>query len=63
MLFSSFVFVFAFLPLALAGYYVAARFGRAPAAAWLVVASLIFYGWWDPRFVLLSCREANGRSG
>jgi D-alanyl-lipoteichoic acid acyltransferase DltB (MBOAT superfamily) len=53
MLFSSFVFVFAFLPVALGGYYLAARFGRALAAAWLVAASLVFYGWWDPRFVLL----------
>jgi D-alanyl-lipoteichoic acid acyltransferase DltB (MBOAT superfamily) len=52
-LFNSFVFVFAFLPVALCGYYLAARIGRAPAAAWLVAASLVFYGWWDARFVLL----------
>ena len=53
MLFNSFVFVFAFLPVALCGFYLMARLGRAPAAAWLVAASLVFYGWWDARFVLL----------
>jgi alginate O-acetyltransferase complex protein AlgI len=53
MLFNSFVFVFAFLPLALCGYYLASLLGRGPAAAWLVVCSLVFYGWWDARFVLL----------
>lgn len=51
MLFSSFIFLFGFLPAALAGFFVAGRFGRPVAAAWLVVASLAFYGWWEPRFL------------
>jgi alginate O-acetyltransferase complex protein AlgI len=53
MLFNSFGFLFAFLPLALCGYYIAASFGRSPAAVWLVGCSLVFYGWWDARFVFL----------
>jgi D-alanyl-lipoteichoic acid acyltransferase DltB (MBOAT superfamily) len=52
MLFNSFVFV-AFLPLALAGYFLAARVGRRPAGLWLILASAVFYGWWDARFVAL----------
>ncbi|MBV9812814.1 MAG: MBOAT family protein [Acetobacteraceae bacterium] len=53
MLFNSYVFLFAFLPVALAGFYALSRLGRRPAAVWLVLASLVFYGWWDPRFVVL----------
>lgn len=48
MLFNSYVFLYAFLPLALAGYFLLGRAGRVPAAVWLVAASFIFYGWWDP---------------
>ena len=53
MLFNSIVFVYGFLPLALAGYYTSARFGRRPAILWLIFASFIFYGWWNPAFVPL----------
>ena len=53
MLFNSYGFLFAFLPLALAGFYVSSRVGRQPAAAWLIVASFFFYGWWNPVFVIL----------
>ena len=53
MLFSSLVFIFGFFPLALAGFYVAAMAGRRPAAAWLIAASLVFYGWWNPAAVPL----------
>ena len=51
MLFSSFIFLFGFLPAALAGFFVAGRFGRPATAGWLVVASLVFYAWWEPRFL------------
>ncbi len=51
MLFNSFVFVFAFLPLALLGFALACRVGRRPAMLWLIIASLIFYGWWQPLFL------------
>ena len=54
MLFNSYVFVLAFLPICLAGFFViGARLGVAPALAWLVLASLIFYAWWHPPLVLL----------
>src|ERR1043166_4184669 len=52
MLFQSQVYVLAFLPLTVALYYAAAR--SAAARQWvLIAASLFFYGWWDPRFVIL----------
>ena len=54
MLFSSYVFIFAFLPVTLLGFYLLGR-GPGPRAAisWLVLASLFFYGWWNPHFVVL----------
>ena len=54
MLFNSYAFLFAFLPAACLGYFALNRWlpGRA-GIAWLFVASLFFYGWWDWRFVPL----------
>lgn len=54
MLFNSHVFLFAFLPLALIGFFLIGRL-KSPSAAlvWLIAASLFFYGWWDPAFVPL----------
>ncbi len=52
MLFQSHVFVFAFLPALLALYYAVARF--TVARQWILIAgSLVFYGWWDVRFIPL----------
>ena len=54
MLFSSYIFLFVFLPLALSGFCLLARFtGPKPAKLWLTVSSLVFYGWWNPIYVLL----------
>tara|TARA_R110001599_G_scaffold344541_1_gene568157 strand:- start:595 stop:2169 length:1575 start_codon:yes stop_codon:yes gene_type:complete len=53
MLFSSYEFLFAFLPLTFVGYFLIARLGREPAVAWLVICSLFFYGWWNPTYLLL----------
>jgi D-alanyl-lipoteichoic acid acyltransferase DltB (MBOAT superfamily) len=53
MLFNSYVFIVLFLPVALAGFFASARFGRRTAGAWLVLASLVFYGWWNPAFLPL----------
>ena len=53
MLFNSYIFIFAFLPLTLAGYFVLGRFKPMLAAAWLTAASLFFYGWWNPVYVWL----------
>ncbi|GGE49912.1 alginate O-acetylation protein [Agaricicola taiwanensis] len=52
MLFQTQVFVLGFLPLVLALYYLLAH--RLVAREWvLIVASAIFYGWWDIRFLPL----------
>jgi alginate O-acetyltransferase complex protein AlgI len=54
MLFNSNVFLFGFLPLAILGFYWAARGGGVQAAkVWLCLASFFFYGWWNPAFLLL----------
>lgn len=53
MLFSSLIFLFGFLPVALAGFFIACRFGKQATAVWLVAASLVFYGWWEPRFLVV----------
>jgi alginate O-acetyltransferase complex protein AlgI len=53
MLFNSYVFLFLFLPLALGGFYLITRFGPRVSALWLVLISLVFYGWWNPAFLLL----------
>ncbi len=74
MLFQSQGFVLVFLPAALACYYAVA--GSMVVRQWVLISiSLVFYGWWDVRFVpllvgqigatwLLSClHERSGRSG
>jgi alginate O-acetyltransferase complex protein AlgI len=43
MSFASFGFLFAFLPVALAGFWLAARWGPAAAMAWLILCSVAFY--------------------
>lgn len=54
MLFNSHVYIFGFLPAALLVYFVLNHAARPLAAkAWLVAASLFFYGWWNPRYVPL----------
>src|SRR3954454_5734330 len=54
MLFNSAIFVFLFLPIVWAGYLLALRLPWARAGiAWLGVASIFFYGYWNPAFVPL----------
>jgi len=53
MLFSSNVFLFLFLPVALLGFHLLSRLGRVPIFSWLAFVSLVFYGYWNPPFVLL----------
>jgi len=54
MLFNSSVFLFWFLPAALLGYYLLAHLaGSFYAKVWLCAASFVFYGWWNPAFLLL----------
>ncbi len=52
MLFNSQPFILLFLPLVLALYYAVAAH-RALRQSVVIVASLVFYGWWDVRFVPL----------
>lgn len=52
MLFNSFVFIFLFLPLTLAGYFLLNRFHKYEwAKGWLVVASLYFYAFFNPSYL------------
>lgn len=51
MLFNSYVFIFAFFPAVLFGFYWSGKYGHNLASLWLTAASLFFYGWWDIRFV------------
>lgn len=51
MLFNSYIFIFAFMPVALGGFFLLGALSQRTAAAFLAVASLVFYGWWDVRFV------------
>jgi D-alanyl-lipoteichoic acid acyltransferase DltB (MBOAT superfamily) len=54
MLFNSYVFIFCFLPIVLAGYALL-RGASNPfwPTTWLVLASLFYYAWWKPEFLLL----------
>ncbi len=52
MLFNSYVFIILFLPIAVIGYYVLGKFGnRHLPLIWLVIASLFYYGWWNPVYL------------
>jgi D-alanyl-lipoteichoic acid acyltransferase DltB (MBOAT superfamily) len=54
MLFSSVPFVLGFLPLALGGVFLLGRVaGPRAALTGLLAADLMFYGWWNPRYVPL----------
>lgn len=53
MLFNSYEFIFLFLPLTYIIFYFLSRFGPEKAIGWLVVASLFFYGWWNPAYLIL----------
>ena len=53
MLFNTYLFIFAFLPLTLIGYYALSGLGQRVAYTWLVVASLFFYGWWNVSYLVL----------
>jgi len=52
MLFNSYIFIFLFLPVTLLVFYwIGARGHFRAAIAWLVGASLFFYGWWNPAYL------------
>ena len=53
MLFNSFAFIFVYLPVVLAVFFWIGRRNHECAAGWLAVASLVFYGYWDYRYIPL----------
>ena len=53
MLFNSYQFICIFLPLVLLGYIVLVRSGHRAVIAWLAFASIVFYGYWKPAFLLV----------
>ena len=54
MLFTSPEFLFAFLPVVYVGFLALKHFaGHRAIVGWLIAASMVFYAWWSPRFLLL----------
>ena len=54
MLFNSWYFVLFFLPPVLLGWYLLRGSGNLLAGmVWLLVASMLFYGWWNPAYLFL----------
>ena len=61
MLFNSHLFLFAFLPVTLALYHVLARHADFRLALGALVAcSLVFYGWWNPAYLVLLLGSIGG---
>jgi alginate O-acetyltransferase complex protein AlgI len=53
MLFNSQEFLFVFLPVTLLGFYLLGPIARQWAILWLILMSLVFYGWWRPVNILI----------
>lgn len=53
MVFSSHLFLFYFLPFSLVVYYLLAGTSLRVRNLWLVITGYIFYGWAEPRFIIL----------
>lgn len=54
MLFNSYVFILLFLPITLLGFHLLCRLKQHYGAVlWLTSASLFFYGWWNPIYLVL----------
>lgn len=53
MLFNSYIFILAYLPVVVLVYFVLGRRSYHAAILWLVSSSLFFYGWWNPKYLLL----------
>ena len=51
MLFNSYEFLFLFLPITLIGFFWLSRSSITYASAWLALASVLFYGFWNPAYV------------
>ncbi len=53
MLFHAYEFIFLFLPISLAVFYFLIGKRTRAAMAWLILCSLVFYGWWNPAYLPL----------
>jgi len=53
LLFNSFVFIFAFLPVLLAGYHFLRQHNYEYSKVFLIAGSLFFYGYWNPIYLIL----------
>jgi alginate O-acetyltransferase complex protein AlgI len=54
MLFNSFEFIFVFLPIVLLGYFLIDKYSNHKySKIWLFAASLFFYGWWEPKYLII----------
>ena len=53
MLFNSAEFLLVFLPITLVGFYLLGAVHRRWAILWLILISLVFYGWWRPVNILI----------
>ncbi|MBN1161077.1 MAG: MBOAT family protein [Dehalococcoidales bacterium] len=54
MLFNSYIFLFIFLPVTLLGYYfIGKRYSSRAVIIWLVAASLVFFAWSNPIYLIL----------
>jgi alginate O-acetyltransferase complex protein AlgI len=47
MVFSSFAFIFGFLPVTLTGFWAISRIDHRISRLWLCLMSIVFYGWWN----------------
>lgn len=48
MIFNSYTYLLLFLPLTLLGFAILAKWNMRASFGWLVLTSLVFYGWWNP---------------
>ncbi len=48
MIFNSYTYLLVFLPLVLLGFHLISARGLRGGFAWLVLASFVYYGWWNP---------------
>ena len=54
MLFNSYEFIFAFLPIVIIGFIGCQKTNsKTLVTSWLIVCSLFFYGWWNPNYLQL----------
>lgn len=53
MLFNSYIFIFLFLPIVLVGFLYLRHKAPIYPITWIVTASLFYYGWWKPEFLIL----------